>query len=148
MKRFFIFFCFFIFILTGCNSKNANGTHVLECDSSATIGNSISEQNFKIHFIKDKISMLSVNINVSFNEQDNITRDNLEKDVSDAFDDYKNRKGITYLSSVNDNGFNVKLDIDFNKLSEDDRNSINLINSEKTYDEIKIELENNGFVCK
>ena len=80
--------------------------------------------------------------------QDDTTRDNLESDVSSAFDSYKNRDGISYSSDVTDNGFTVSLDVNFSKLSDEDKSSISFINSEKSFDEIKLEFESDGFSCK
>ena len=155
MKRLFLFCsCFLIFLSTGCGSKSSNNSEkintskMLECNSSSNIGSSSSsQQNFKIYFNKGKVERLLVDIAVSLNEPDDVTRNNLEQEVSNAFDKYKNRDGITYSSNVSERGFNVDLDINFNNLSDEDRQSISLINSEKSYDEIKIEFETNGFIC-
>jgi uncharacterized lipoprotein YehR (DUF1307 family) len=121
---------------------------MLECNSTNSVGSTTSEQNYKIYFDSDKVEKLSIGIDVSLSEQDDVTRDNLESDVSKAFESYKNRPGISYSSNVKDNGFSVKLDINFDKLSEEDKANISLINSEKSFDDIKVELEGNGFSCK
>ena len=39
------------------------------------------------------------------------------------------------------------MDINYAKLSEEDKVYITIINSEKSYDEVKLELENAGFNC-
>lgn len=149
MKRFFILFsCISILVLAGCGSNSSNGNKTLECSSTGPVGIASSEQNYKIYFDNESVVKLSIDINVTLNEQDDITRDNLENDVSNAFDVYKNRDGVSYSSNVKDNGFNVRLDVNFNKLSDEDKASISLINSEKSYDEIKNEFESDGFSCK
>lgn len=149
MKRFFILLsCVFVLTLAGCGSKSSNGTKVLECSSIGPVGSASSEQTYKVYFDSERVEKLSVNISVTLNEQDDVTRDNLESDVSNAFADYKNRDGVSYSSNVKDNGFNVRLDVNFNKLSDEDKASISIINSEKSYDEIKSEFESDGFSCK
>lgn len=148
MKRFLLYISCFIFVfLVGCKSKSGS-TKMLECNSTNSVGSTTSEQNYKIYFDSDKVEKLSIGIDVSLSEQDDVTRDNLESDVSKAFESYKNRPGISYSSNVKDNGFSVKLDINFDKLSEEDKANISLINSEKSFDDIKVELEGNGFSCK
>lgn len=148
MKRFLNISLGFVFIfLVGCGSKSSN-TRVLSCKLTKTVGSALSEQSYKVYFDKEIIEKLSVNINVSLNEPDDVTKSNLESDVSDAFGIYKNRDGVSYSSNVKDDGFTVKLDINFNKLSAVDKANINLINSEKSYDDIKTEFENDGFVCE
>lgn len=147
MKRFlFVSVCFLL--LVGCNSKSSDTGKILSCESSNTVGSALSEQSYKVYFNDDKVENLSININIFLNEQDDITRDNLESDVSKAFDSYKNRDGVSYSSNIKDNGFTVKLDIYFNKLSDEDKASISIIDSQKSYDEIKSEFESDGFICK
>lgn len=141
-----ILFCSLFF--TGCGLKKSDSSKVLECSTSNTIGSASSEEIYKIYFHDGKVDYFSLNINVTLNESDTVTRDNLESEVDSAFANYKNRKGISYSSDINDNSFNVKMDINYNELSDDDKISINIINSENSYDEIKNELETNGFLCK
>ena len=117
MKRFLIFFVG-IFFFVGCSSQSNNNSRILECNSSGNVGSTFSEQVYKIYFNDDKVDKLSMNVSVSLAEPDDVTRDNLENDVNNAFEAYKARDGITYSSNVKDNGFIVKLDINFNKLSE------------------------------
>lgn len=151
MKRYISFlgvslFCCLFF--TGCSLKKEDKSKVLECSSSNTVGSTSTEEVYKVYFRDDKVDKVSLNISVTLSEPDNVTRDNLESDVDSAFEDYKNRKGVSYSSDVNDNGFNIKMDINYNELSEDDKTSINIINAENSYDEVKLELENNSFLCK
>ena len=147
MKR--LIFLFFVFLfLVGCDFKSSKSSKVLECNFNGNVGGTLSEQNYKVIFINDHVDKLSVNINVSLGEPDDVTLNNLENDVNSAFEDYKNHKGVSYFSNIKDNGFSVSLDVDFNELSDEDKSSISLINSEKSYDEIKSEFENDGFSCK
>ena len=151
MKRYFSFFVAFIvysLLLVGCGNKSSNNSKILECNSIISYDNSISEASYKIHFTDEKVDKLSLNINVTLNEPDDETRNNLENDVNSGFADYKNRNGVSYSSNIKDNGFVVKMDIDYAKLSEEDKVYINIVNSEKTYDEIKTELEKEGITCK
>ena len=151
MKRYISFLGVFLFcclFFTGCSLKKADESKVLECSSSNTVGSTSTEEVYKVYFRDDKVDKFSLIISVTLNEPDNVTRDNLESDVDSAFESYKNRRGISYSSDLNDNGFNVRMDINYNELREDDKTSINIINAENSYDEIKLELENNSFICK
>lgn len=147
MKRFFLMFFSFLF-LVGCNSKSTNDSKVLKCSSTKTVGSTVSIQDYEIFFKKEKLDRLSMSIDVTLDDHDEVTRDNLENEVSNAFADYKNRDGVSYSSNVKDNGFNVRLDVNFSKLNDQDKASISIINYEKSYDEIKSEFENNDFSCK
>ena len=147
MKRFFLMFFSFLF-LVGCNSKSTNDSKVLKCSSTKTVGSTVSIQDYEIFFKKEKLDRLSMSIDVTLDDHDEVTRDNLENEVSNAFADYKSRDGVSYSSNVKDNGFNVRLDVNFSKLNDQDKASISIINYEKSYDEIKSEFENNDFSCK
>lgn len=142
-----VFFCFILF-LTGCKYKSANNSRILECSSTNSLGSTLTEEVYRIHFEEEKVEKFSMNLSVTLDEPDDTTRDNLENDVNNAFGNYKNRDGISYSSNIKDNGFVIKMDINYDKLSDEDKAYINIINSEKTYDDIKLELENSGFSCK
>lgn len=136
-----------VLIFTGCDSKSSDSSKVLECTSTNTVGSTLTEEVYKVHFSNEKIDKFSMNINVTLDNPDDVTRDNLENEVNSAFGNYKNRSGISYSSNVKDNGFVVKMDINYAKLSEEDKMFITVINSEKSYDEVKLELESSGFNC-
>ncbi len=146
MKRFFLL-CFSFLFLVGCNSKSTNNSKVLKCSSTKTVGSTVSIQDYEMIFKKEKLDRLSMSIDVTLDNPDDVTRDNLESEVSNAFADYKNRDGVSYSSNVKDNGFSIKLDVNFGKLSDQDKASISIINSEKSYDEIKAEFESDDFSC-
>ena len=135
-------------LLVGCSNKSSNNSMILECNSTKTFSNSLSEVSYKIHFDNDNVDRLSLNINITLNEQDDVTRNNLENEVNSAFANYKNRDGVSYSSNIKDDGFVIKMDINYNKLSDVDKSYITIINSEKSYNEIKMELENADFTCK
>lgn len=150
MKRFLLSLCC-VFLFVGCSSKSLDDLVVLECDSTNSVGNdgnTLSETSYKIYFDNDKVERISMNIHVTLNSPDDTTRDNLENDIDSAFGNYKNRDGVIFSSNIEDNGFIVNLDIDYDKLSDEDKEYINVINYEKSFDDIKVELENNGFSCK
>ena len=151
MKRYLSFFSIFLvgcLFFTGCNMKSSNNSRILECTSNNTVGSTLTEEVYKIYFDSEKVDKFSMNISVTLSENDDVTRDNLESSVNNAFGNYKNRSGVSYSSNIKDNGFIVKMDINYNKLSEEDKAYISIINPEKSYDEIKSELEASGFKCE
>jgi uncharacterized lipoprotein YehR (DUF1307 family) len=133
-----------VIFLTACDVGTLGSSKVLECSSI----NDVSTQVYKIYFKGKKVDKLSMTVDVSLNEQADLTRSNIEEDINNYFEDYKDYAGVFYSSSVKDGGFIINIVINYNKLSDKDKSNINLINSEGSYDAIKIELEDNGFVCK
>ena len=133
-----------IIFLTACEIGTFGSSRVLECNSI----NDISTQVYQIYFKGKKVDKLSMTVDVSLDEQADLTRSNIEEDINSYFEDYKDYVGVSYSSSIKDGGFIINIVINYNKLSDTGRANINLINSEGSYDVIKAELENNGFVCK
>lgn len=147
MKRYILclgMFLLCVIFLTACDVGTLGSSKVLECSSI----NDVSTQVYKIYFKGKKVDKLSMTVDVSLNEQADLTRSNIEEDINNYFEDYKDYAGVFYSSSVKDGGFIINIVINYNKLSDKDKSNINLINSEGSYDAIKIELEDNGFVCK
>lgn len=145
VKRFICFsFIFSVFFVTGCRSSKT-----LKCYFENFVGETtFTEQNFVLKFMNNKIDSLFFSIDVSLNEDNTDASETLEFDVNDTFKNYQNIDGIDYSSTIRENGYVVNIGIDFDKLDEVDKEKISLINYESTYEEIKIEFENNGFTCK
>lgn len=89
-----------------------------------------------------------MNIDVSFGDIDDITRNSLENTISADFDDYKNRDGILYYQNAKENGFVININANYNKIDDRDKPYITIVNSGESYDGVKTELENSGFICK
>lgn len=147
MKRYIlglnmIFLC--IIFLTACEIGALGSSKVLEC----SFINDVSNQVYQMYFKGEKVDKLSMTVDVSLDDQVDLTRSNIEEDINNYFEDYESYDGVSYSSSVKDGGFIINIVINYSKLSDKDKSNINLINSEGSYDVIKAELEDNGFVCK
>ena len=142
MKRLIYCLCFFL-LFTGCGSKT------LKCSYKKNISDSsISNEDLKISFKDDRISKLTMNIDVTLSDTDNVTRESIQSSVDNSFGFYKNMAGVNYSSNVRDDGFDVKISIIFSKLNKSEKEKISLVNPEKNYEQIKQEFESNGFICE
>ena len=142
MKRLVYCLCFFL-LFTGCSSKTLKCSYIKDINDS-----SISTQNIKISFKDDKIDKLAANIIVTLSNTDNVTKESIQSSIDNSFGFYKNMAGVDYSSKVRDDGFDVKININFSKLNKSEREKISLVNPEKKYEEVKQEFESNGFKCE
>ena len=136
-----IIICGIIF-LTGCK------TNYLECSKNFTddkYGN--RNQTINVTFKDDEIYNLKLNVDVSFVDGTIDSRDQIISSLQSAFSGF-NDKHIKYSTKLNDNGFVFKLNVNFNKLSEEVKKNLYIINYKNSYDELKIEFESSGYLCK
>lgn len=146
MKRCLYFEClaFCCFLLVGCGN-----TKSLNCSSKSFLGDTTTtSQDFVIGFKNEVISSVSMDFDVTLKDIDDVTKDSLQSSVNDTFGTYKDLSGVDYSAKVRDDGFNVKIKVNFNKISDSDKKKIVFINYDKNYEQTKEELENNGFTCK
>ena len=105
-----------------------------------------------VSFKGDKASSLTFTMNVSFDaeliENNSDIVSNLADSASSEFDNIKDKKGVSYSMSKKDNGFNSKLTINFNKLDDETKKKIYLINHQSPYSSVKSSLERDGYSCK
>lgn len=144
MKKFLYCCCFVLclFLFTGCGSKT------LKCSKESNNNNEMKMfQSINVSFKNDSVSKLSMNINVQLSENYIDLRDSLIQSIENEFDDFNGEKGISYSTKKKDDGFDFKLDANFNKLSNDVKNDLSIINYESSYDAAKQEFENSGYSC-
>lgn len=145
MKRYLYYGCLVIGImfLTGCS------TETLTCSTDSTIDdNTITYKEYNIKFKNNIVNNIEMNIDVTLNDVDEVTEANLTNSVNDFFDEYIDMNGVDYSYNDTNNGFSVSVIFDFDRISLEDKNSISIINHQNSYDEIKADLENNGFSCR
>ena len=146
-----LYFCFSLiglFFITGCSEKT------LKCsrENNAYDDQMKMSQSLNVSFNGDKASSLVFTMNVLLNEELIDGNPNIASELADTasseFDDIKNKHGISYSLSKKDNGFNSKLKINFNKVDDDTKKKIYLINYQSSYSSIKSSLERDGYSCK
>lgn len=135
-------------LLTGCSDKT------LRCTRENNIPDEQMKmsQELKVSFKGDKASDLVFKMDVSF-ESDLIENnptivDDLSGTAGSEFDSIKDEKGISYSMSKKSDGFSSKLKIDFDKVDNETKKKIYLINHQSSYSTIKGNLEKEGYSCK
>ncbi len=145
MSKHFCFLSFLccLFFITGCSSKNLSCTSDKDYSSDMNI-----HQVLNIKFKNDHVSNLDMSMDVVLGESYLDSKDSLIENIEDEFKDLSESKGVTYSIHDNVDGFDFNLKINFNKMDDISKEKVNLINYEKSYDSIKSELEDAGYICK
>lgn len=145
MKKYVYLSClaFGLLLFTGCGSKTLNCTR--ENNYSDEM---IMNQDLSVSFKKDKVSKLSMAMDVKLGESYSNFKDSLIESVESEFSNFSDQSGISYKTTDKGDGFNFKVKINFNKLSDDAKKNLDIVNYENSYDSVKIELEDAGYNCK
>ena len=123
-------------------------TKVIKVLYSKIDDNTSTHKEYSIVFKNDIVSNFDMSIDVTLTDVDDVTSDNLKASVNDVFKEYSNMKGVNYSYNDKDNGFIISTKFDFNKIEKNDKDKVSILNYKKSYDAIKLDLENDGFTCK
>lgn len=128
---------------TGCSSRSLN------CNMIGDYNDDLKwNQQLKIKFSNDHVTKLSTNMNVSLSGQYSESKSSLIESVESEFSQIINEKGVKSSTTDTDDGFNYKISINFNKLSDEVKKKISIVDYSKTYDYIKNDLEEAGYICE
>lgn len=146
-----LYFCFAfvgLFLITGCGKKT------LKCTRENNVYDDQMKmtQGLNISFNGEKASSLTFTMDVLLNNDLIDNNPNIASELADTasseFDNIKDERGVSYSMSKKDNGFNSKLKINFNKIDDETKKKIYLINHQGSYSSIKSNLEKDGYSCK
>ena len=130
-------------LLSGC------GTKKLECTRSNEYSEEMKmNQTINAKFKSNHVTFLSMNMDIELGENYLEYKNELISSVESEFDNLKDTDGIKYSTKDNENGFTFSLEADINKLSDNEKKELDLINTEQSYEEAKKEFENEGYICK
>ena len=146
-----LYFCFSIvgfFLVTGCGEKSLKCTR----ENNAYDDQMKMTQGLNVSFDGDKASGLTFTMDVSLDKELIDGNPNIASELADTasseFDNIKDNRGVSYSMSKKENGFSSKLKINFNKVDDDTKKKIYLINHQSSYSSIKNNLERDGYTCK
>ena len=150
MRRFFylVSICFVLFFISGCNRVSLKCTR--NSKSSYDFGSTYEKYN--IIFKNDVVYKLDSTMDVTLSENtlnsdDNII-DSLAETTTSSFSNLLDKKGVSHSISKKKDGFTSKLKINFDKLDDESKKAVTLINYKDSYSANKKNLESVGFECK
>ena len=130
-----------LLLFSGCGQKT------LKCNLFNDYKGDITTDRTVIFTFKgDSLSKLSYITKASFSEDYVSAKDSLISSISDV--PYKDFNGVSTSLKNEESSFEHKLNINYSKLSDDEKKQISIVNFEKNYEEIKNEFVQKGFTCE
>ncbi len=130
-------------LLTGCGKEK-----VLECDLKETQNGMQMSQNLKATFKGNEVKDITMKMDVVLEEKYKSYSDMFVSSIDSQFTKYKNKKGLTYKTEKSDDGVVVNIYADLDKMSKEDKEELDLVDTTGSYDKTKEELEKEGYTCK
>ena len=129
-------------LLTGCGKEK-----VLECDLKETQNGMQMSQNLKATFKGNEVKDITMKMDVVLEEKYKSYSDMFVSSIDSQFTKYKNKKGLTYKTEKSDDGVVVNIYADLDKMSKEDKEELDLVDTTGSYDKTKEELEKEGYTC-
>lgn len=130
-----------ITIMTGCGDKT------LSCTKEEDMEAGVATEKQVITFSNDKINLYEAEMSIKLNDDYKEYADLLLNSLEEPFSDFKDKKGIEYKTSKDDNRISVLLSGEYNKMDEDTKKSLGIAEN-YSFDKTKESLENDGYSCK
>lgn len=133
-----------LLFFTGCGEK------VLKCsrESSSYNDEMVMTQVAEISFKDDKMTKVSIKMDVNFSENVIQFRDNILDSSLEEFKSLEDIKGFSYNSKNTDNGFSINIKADINKMNDSEKERFIYINTSNGYDAEKLEMEEDEYICE
>ncbi len=130
-----------LFFVTGCENKT------LDCSKITKIESGIATEHQKISFTNNQINEYNAEMEFKINNEFQDYKDILLKDFENSFSNLKNKKGIEYKATINDNNIIITIQANYSKMNNEAKKILNLSNKISYTESLKA-LENDGYNCK
>lgn len=129
--------------LTGCSKEK-----ILDCTISDNSTGIKMSQNVKSTFKKNKVKDIEIFISVEIEEKYKNYKNTLINRVENEFSSYKNKDGVEFNTDENELGFSVKINADLDKMNDDSKEELDMIDTTGDYEKTKEALIADGYTCK
>ena len=137
-------------LTSGCGNKKE-----LNCTMTDDTVGAKMEQNIKVVFGKDSVSKLQMTMTMTIDEEYSSYMDTFVDSLEEQFSSMEEQKGITVNTDTKDNVISFEVVADVDKMDDAamealDFEGINekLDDIDEAYQELKEELEGEGYTCK
>ncbi len=127
---------------TGCGS-----TKTLKCTMDQNVAMMDMKQTVNITFKKDTVTKMEVIQDVKVDDSYSSYMSEIEKSLEQEMDEYK-EKGINVTTKTNGNNIKVSMVADLTKMSDEDKESLDLVDAKGKMSDAKKALEEQGYKCK
>ncbi len=143
MKRKYILLVFIVLLLVGCKSQKLSCTKVLTETKEANMDERIS-----LTFKKKKLTNTIYSLNYTFADNIDSNVENARNSLEEQYSIYKDSKGVKYSFSNMDQGLHFQLELNKDKLSDEEKDVFSNLVNYKTYQDAQEELIKEGYQCK
>lgn len=128
---------------TGCNSKK-----VLNCSMTKNQSGIEMNQNIKMTFNANNVENFTVTVDAILGEEYKNYKSLFISTLESSFERYKNLQGVDIKTTDNDNTITIALNADVNKMDDDAKKALDIVDTRGSFSETKKSLENSGYTCK
>lgn len=133
-------FCSLLLLLSGCGKKT------LSCNKVTDYTDMKTDHTVTLYFKGDSLVRYKFKANVILSgEKASLGEEMMGYDVN--FKNLKPEKAVSFSTEKSDDGFIFKADVNVSKLDQNSKENVPLINYNNSFDEIKSDLEDNGYIC-
>lgn len=132
-------------MLVGCK-KTSN--EKLKCTLTQEQDENSIVQTIEVNFENDKAISINMKMQTILDEKYIPYIDSFTTKMEEQFSYYNDKKGITSDIYQDESSVSVSIIFNINNLDDTTKNELGFINVDDSYDDTKLTLENNGYICK
>ena len=133
-----------MFFITGCGKIDLSCTKINNSNENLK-----SEQNISVNFKDKKVSSIDVKEEVTLSDNYAKYADMLEKNLKTQYGSFKEKEqGIEIKTTNKDKKITLTVKADITKMSNESKTKFKVVGTAQTKDEVKKELESQGYACK
>lgn len=132
-----------VLCLTGCGTKTLNCSMVNDANTELKIN-----QDVTVDFKKDKMVKMNMKTSVTLSDNYASYADELEKNLKQEYEKYEDKEGLEVKTTKKDKKITLTFIADLNKMSDETKKEFDIVGTGQTINEVKTELEEQGYNCK
>lgn len=140
MKKLIIMFTI-LFFITGCNNKK------LKCFMEQAVSENNVSYTVIVNWQNRKVSNTKFEFVTKFTGEYLEYIDDFKQQLLNDYINYDNKNGINVNVSKSDNAVNLIMNMDLSKMDNELKKELKINDGNSSYKEVKLSLENLGYVC-
>ena len=133
-----------VLLVTGCGSK----TKVLSCSISGTQSGVKYTQDMDATFKGNRVTKIYMKMAFDISEFPESYKGTLEESMKKTYEEGYKKKGSTVKVETKDNNILVYINMDLDKMNEEDKKTLNVVDTKGSYAATKLDMEKSGYTCK
>lgn len=132
-----------LFLLTGCQNEK------LECSKTSKGTDNLNMvETMNLTFKFNEVTNMSIKSKINIYGKYVNYVDDLEIMLKEQYKDLQNKKGISFKTEKEKTAISIKINANIKKMDEEAKKELSIINTKKSKEKTKEELENQGYKCK